>query len=89
MLIKAFVQLKEYLSHPPFLSKPQLGEDLYLYLMVSKVIVSSVLIRKEKGVQLPVYYVSHSMLSTKKRYLSLEKLALALLVASCKLKPYF
>lgn len=38
---EAFVQLKEYLSQLPLLSKPQLGEELYLYLAVSHVVVSA------------------------------------------------
>lgn len=36
-----------------------------------------------------MYYVSHSLLPTELRYPNLEKLALALLVSSCKLSPYF
>lgn len=75
------------LATSPF--KPQLGEDLYLYLAVLRAAVSSELICEEKGVQHPVYYVSHSMMSTETRYLSLKKLGLGLLVASHKLKPYF
>lgn len=55
---------------------------MYLYLVVSSAIVSAVLIREEEGVQLLVYYISHSMVLAKTRYLSLEKLALALLEAS-------
>lgn len=39
--------------------------------------------------QLLVYYVSHSMLPAETRYSSLEKQALALLIASNKLKKYF
>lgn len=83
------MQLKDYLSQPPLLSKPQSEEDLYLYLTVSSVVDSVVLMREEAGMQLPVYYVSHSMVPTETRYLSLEKLALALLVALRKLRPYF
>lgn len=83
------MRLKEYLSQPPLLSKPWSGEDLYLYLVVSNAAVSAVLFRKEEGVQLPVYYVSRSMVPAETRYPNMEKLALALLVASRKLLPYF
>lgn len=86
---EAFIWLKEYLSQPPFLSKPQLGKDLYLYLAISNVVISAMLICKEKGVQLPIYYVSLSMVLAETRYPNLEKLALALLVALRKLKLYF
>lgn len=86
---EAFLRLKEYLSQPLLLSKPQPREDLYLYLAVSSAAVNAMLIREEGGIQLPVYYIRHSMVLAKMRYPSLEKLALALLVASQKLRPYF
>ncbi|XP_074301010.1 uncharacterized protein LOC141632357 [Silene latifolia] len=40
---KAFDELKSYMSTPPLLSKPKLGEPLYLYLSVIEVAVSAVL----------------------------------------------
>lgn len=86
---EAFIQLKKYLSQSSLLSKPQPEEDLFLYLVVLDVTISVVLFREEKGVQLLIYYVSYSMISTKTKYPSLEKLVLALLVASQKRRPYF
>ncbi|CAH9086678.1 unnamed protein product [Cuscuta epithymum] len=47
---EAFDELKKYLSSPPVLSKPKVGETLYLYLGVSPSAISSVLIREEDGV---------------------------------------
>lgn len=41
---KGFVWLKTYVSQPPLLFKPQPREILYLYLMVSTVAVSVVLV---------------------------------------------
>ena len=41
----AFKDLKSYLASPPILTRPNLGEDLYMYLAVSDHAVSSVLIR--------------------------------------------
>lgn len=41
----AFKDLKSYLASPLVLSRPELEEDLYLYLVVSNHAVSSVLIR--------------------------------------------
>lgn len=52
-------------------------------------VISAGLIHEEKSVQLSIYYVSHSMVLIETRYPSFEKLALALLVALQKLKPYF
>ncbi|KAL5546552.1 hypothetical protein UlMin_006239 [Ulmus minor] len=80
-----FFQLKTYLGRPPLLSKPQEGESLILYLAVSKGAVSSALVREEEGVQWPIYYTSKSLLDVETRYLEVEKLALALMIAARKL----
>ena len=86
---QAFQDLKKYLTSLLLLSKPKDGEQLFIYLAVSKGAVSAVLIREEEGKQFPVYYVSKSLLDTKTRYTQLEKLALVLVTAARKLRPYF
>ncbi|KAL5548489.1 hypothetical protein UlMin_003720 [Ulmus minor] len=86
---QSFQELKTYLGQPPFLSKPQEGESLILYLAVSKGTVSSALVREEEGVQWPIYYTSKSLLDAETRYPEVEKLALALMIAARKLRPYF
>lgn len=43
----AFQSLKEYLPKPPLLSSYVEGEDLFLYLAMSQMAVSSALIREE------------------------------------------
>ena len=50
----AFDNIKKYLSSPLLLSPSKPGEELYLYLVVSQVIVSAVLVREEDGSQKPV-----------------------------------
>ena len=57
----AFQLLKSYLTSPPLLSKPSSGEMLYLYLAVSESAMSKALVREDRSIQKPVYYVSHSM----------------------------
>ena len=86
---QALHDLKRYLTSPPLLSKPKDGEQLYIYLAVSEGAVSAVLVREEDGKQFPVYYVSKSLLDAETRYTQLEKLALALVTAARKLRPYF
>ena len=54
----AFQELKHYLSNPPLLSPSKEGKDLFLHLAVSVTAVGAALIREEKRLQLPVYYVS-------------------------------
>ena len=86
---KAFEDLKKYLSSPPLLSPFVLGEELYLYIAVSQVVVSTVLVRNDGHSQRPVYFVSRAFRGAEERYPRMEKLALALVTAMRKLKPYF
>ena len=57
---EALAKLKEYLTKPPLLSPSMMGEKLYLYLVVSNTLVSSVLIKEEENVQKLVYYSSQA-----------------------------
>ncbi len=86
---KSFEELKKYLTSPSLLSPSKQGEHISLYLAVSLTAVSSALIREENGVQLPVYYTSKAFQGADERYPAMEKLALALVVAAKKLRPYF
>ena len=86
---KSFEELKMYLTSPLLLSLSKQGEPLSLYLVVSPTAVSSALIKEKYGVQLPVYYTSKAFQGAEERYPAMEKLALALVVAARKLRPYF
>ena len=70
---EAFRELKEYLAKAPRLTAPELGEDLFMYLSVTEHAVSAVLLR-EQGVQMPVYYVSKTLVDVETRYLPQDKL---------------
>ena len=85
----AYQSLKLYPTHPPILSSPKLGKDPYMYLAVSELAISMVLIKVQDSVQRLVYYVSKALVDSKTRYLSLEKMALALVHATRKLPCYF
>ena len=54
----ALQELKRYLKNLPLPSSSKEGEDLFLYLAWSTTVVSIALIREEKNIQLPVYYIS-------------------------------
>ncbi|KAK1563413.1 hypothetical protein Q3G72_027250 [Acer saccharum] len=86
---KALQDLKAYLKSPPLLSKPEDNETLFIYLAVSDIAVSAVLVIEEDSNQHPVYYISKTLLDVETRYSRLKKLALALVVAARKLRPYF
>ncbi|KAK3028295.1 hypothetical protein RJ639_037472 [Escallonia herrerae] len=80
--LKLFEELKTYLSSPPLLSKPLPGENLFLYLSVTEVAVSTVLVKEEEGVQKPIYYVSKVLQDVETRYPKINKIALALIKIS-------
>ncbi|KFK26623.1 hypothetical protein AALP_AA8G272900 [Arabis alpina] len=85
----AFQDLKQYLTTPPILSKPELGETLYLYVSITDAAVSEVLVREDRGDQKPIFYVSKALDGAESRYPTLEKLALAVVMSARKLRPYF
>ena len=66
-----------------------MGEELFLYLVVTLHAVSSALIREEGKAQKPVYYTSRALRGAEGRYPLIEKLAFALITASRKLRHYF
>ncbi|XP_022848768.1 uncharacterized protein LOC111371087 [Olea europaea var. sylvestris] len=84
-----FMATNKCLMQASLLSKPKPGNILQLYLVVSNEAISTVLIREEETTQLLVYYTSKALLSLETRYPGMEKLALALITASRKLRPYF
>ncbi|KAK3031544.1 hypothetical protein RJ639_035457 [Escallonia herrerae] len=85
----SFEELKTYLSSPPLLSKPFPGEDLFLYLSVTEVAVSVVLVKEGNGVQKPIYYVSKVLQDVETRYPKIDRIALALVTSARRLRPYF
>ena len=85
----AFQELKRYLNNPSLLNPSKEGEALFLYLVVSMTAVSAALIREENKIQCPVYYISQAFQGAEARYLWIEKITFALIVASRKLRPYF
>ena len=86
---EAFTALKTYLSSPPILVSPSEGELPTLYLAVSDFSTSVALVRERDKVQQPVYYYSRALRGAEGRYPKMEKLILALVTTSRKLRPYF
>ena len=64
---EALKGLKKYLSIAPILSALSEEEDLFLYLAVSDVAISGVLVREERGRQNPVFYTSNMLLDAETR----------------------
>ncbi|GAU51501.1 hypothetical protein TSUD_76100 [Trifolium subterraneum] len=85
----ALQHLKRALSEPPVLTRPVEGEKLYLYLAVASEAISAVLIRETEQGQKPIYFVSRALQGPELRYLQIEKIALAVIMAARKLRYYF
>ena len=86
---EAFTTLKTYLSSPPILVSPSEGELLTLYLAVSDLATSVALVRERDRVRQLVYYCNQALRGAEERYPKMEKLILALVTTSRKLRPYF
>ncbi|XP_038974824.1 uncharacterized protein LOC120106050 [Phoenix dactylifera] len=86
---QAFEELRCLLASPSLLTKPQQGELLYLYLAVSPVAVSSVLVLEEDKLQKPIYYANRVLRDIETRYSKLEKIIFALIISARRLRPYF
>ena len=87
--VLAFQKLKEYLFRPPIMSKPEVDEILFAYIVVAPHAVSLVLVWVDSDVQRPVYYVSKSLHKAEVCYLPLEKAILAMVHDTRKLPHYF
>ena len=86
---EAFKQIKQTLANLPRLASVSPGEKPGLYLAASQHTVSSILIKENSDEQLPIYYVIHVLSGPDEHYLPIEKLALALVLSTRKLRPYF
>ena len=78
---KTFTELKQYLSLPPILSSPLTEEDLFMYLVVSKVVVSTILFCEENKKQRHMFYVSRMLFNAETHYSVVDKMVLALVNA--------
>ena len=85
----ALKHLKETLSTPLVLSRPDQGEVLYLYLSVSFDGVSAVLASETTEGQKPVYFPNKALLGPETRYQKIKKVALVLLITARRPRQNF
>jgi len=85
---EAFSIVKQALSQPPILSKPIPGVHLLVYLAMSLEAVSVALVQGKTD-QKPVYFLSRVLQDFETRYQMIQTVALALVHASRRLRPYF
>jgi hypothetical protein len=90
---KAFEDLKQYLIQLTTLTPPSSGAPLILYVVASHAAVSAALVQEKQDEQakkqVPIYFDSELLSSSKRYYTELEKVLYAILIASRKLRHYF
>ncbi|GJZ00518.1 reverse transcriptase domain-containing protein [Tanacetum coccineum] len=86
---EAFKQMKKLIAELPTLTASKEREELIIYLAAAKEAISAVLMTDREGRQIPVYFVSRTLRGPEVNYTPMEKLVLALLSASKRLKRYF
>ena len=84
------VTRNQYITEPPILDSPEVGDILYLYLAVSEISVSVALFKEDDSrKQRPIFFISKFLSEAETHYTHLEQATLALRVASKKLHLYF
>ena len=79
---KSFERIKRILSSPPVLVPPEYSKYFKLYVDASEVGIGAVLVQDdEHGIERPISYFSKKLLKYQKNYSTVEKEALALLLA--------
>ncbi|XP_026378930.1 uncharacterized protein LOC113273423 [Papaver somniferum] len=86
---EAFQKIKEHLETLPFLQKPNLSENLYIYLSSTNTSISAVLTHIDADAEQPIYFISKTLTSAEKNYSHIEKIVLSLVYATQKLRTYF
>ncbi|GJT54405.1 reverse transcriptase domain-containing protein [Tanacetum coccineum] len=86
---KAFKQMKQLIAELPMLTAPMEKEELIVYLAIAKETVSAVLMTEIEAKHIPIYFISRALRGPKINYTLMEKLVLALVHASKRLKRYF
>ncbi|GJX01711.1 reverse transcriptase domain-containing protein [Tanacetum coccineum] len=85
----AFKQMKKLIAELPTLTAPIEKEKLIVYLAAAREAVSAVLMTEREAKQMPIYFVSRALQGPEINYSPVEKLVLALVHASKRLKRYF
>ncbi|GKA39995.1 reverse transcriptase domain-containing protein [Tanacetum coccineum] len=71
------------------LTAPKEKEELIVYVAAAKEAISAVLMTERNGKQMPIYFVSRALQGPEINYTPMEKMLLALVIASKRLKRYF
>ena len=75
-------------AEPPILVKPVPNQPIIVYLATSNEAIGASLIQ-ENPEQKPIYFVSRTLQNAETRYPKVERVALTLVYAARRLRPYF
>ncbi|GKC42572.1 reverse transcriptase domain-containing protein [Tanacetum coccineum] len=81
--------MKNSIAELPMMAAPQEKEELIIYLAAAKEAISTVLMTERDGKQIPIYFVSRALRGPEINCTTMEKLLLALVSASKRLKRNF
>jgi len=84
-----FQKLKTTLTSPPIIHKPDTRQPLLVYITATDHTVSAALVQEIERTQHLIYFVSRTLQDPETKYQMLEKLALSLVHATRRLRPYF
>nr|GEZ62566.1 reverse transcriptase domain-containing protein [Tanacetum cinerariifolium] len=85
----ALKEMKQLIAELPMLTAPKEKKELIMYLAAAKEAINAVLMTERDGKQIPIYFVSRALQGPEINYTPMEKLILALVSASKRLKRYF
>ena len=86
---RSFEKIKECLLSPPVLVPPTPGRPLLLYLSVSDIALGCMLAQlDDSGKERAIYYLSKRMMEYECKYLMIDRLCLALVWATRRLRHY-
>ncbi|GJZ00528.1 reverse transcriptase domain-containing protein [Tanacetum coccineum] len=86
---RAFQNMKKCIAELPMVTAPKPKEELIMYLCATREAVSAVLLTERDSRKVPVYFVSRALQTPEINYNSMEKLVLALVHATRRLRRYF
>nr|GEW86969.1 hypothetical protein [Tanacetum cinerariifolium]GEW87799.1 hypothetical protein [Tanacetum cinerariifolium] len=79
-----FKQIKKLIAELPMLTAPKEKKELIMYLVAAKEAISTVLMTKMDGKQMPIYFISRALQGPKVNYTPIEKLILDLIRSNPK-----
>jgi len=86
---EALDEIKNYLLTPPVLSPPRENEPFLLYSLATEEALGIILAQKnELNKEQAIYYLSRTLVDYELKYVYMEKLCLAIIFATKKLRHY-